>query len=1076
MRKIFLSIFVLVLALPSLSRADEPKAMEIGPSAPPVEGAGDSGANETSQNDYFTGAATHRIEIEVPEGRAGLTPKLVLEYNSHRRDAASLFGFGWDMNPGYIERSTQNNIDYNGRDFVFSAEGQRRPLVYSNRLAPNNCEEYNAKVETGDFIRYFYCGGPTGNHWIAYDKQGVRYTYGSVETARLQDNFVSPRIFRWYLEEIRDLNGNIIQFNYIRRLRIGAYGEVTLESIFYTKHENSSGAIDAAAQFQIRFDYVGGGTSPSLSLYRPVSFSMATGRHLEKIRVEDQNQIVRTYEFVYDDISNTLAPILKAINVTASKGSETIQLPQKTFNYSNLGTRSDPWGTQMQTTIALTGDDLSLYDETHGFFDMNGDGYLDRVVGRPGNHKFSVYYGSPNGPQNVATDWTDKWDQSPLDGAVVADDSYFGFHARIMDMNGDMLPDRVYIGKDIPMRDGSSVSGFIISINTGSEWKWAKIWADPFCSPSYPDRDFFCGYMDSSSLMLQDVTGDGLPDRIRWEDQVLHVYKNLGDRFSDQVEDWTDPIPLQYRGKIFSRDMNGDGLPDRVWADNFYGVGYGFYIYLNNGHGWDTAGYFMPDPNGDSAMGETADLIDINRDGLADRVVGNPSAKTIRVYWNRGWKFETANFLEARDPAWANLSGIINYNGFYPGFMDMDGDGYLDRIVPSGGGGLSMASFRPDKGSGLYLLREMSNGLGVNTKIEYTPASHFINALLSLPLHVITKQTVEEGSETKTTDIRYAGGYFYPDYFNPAGRAFNGFNFVEIRDPLGNIEHRWYYQAWDGGFIGKLLVVPEHMPTDLSSPLPAQEVSPDYHATNSTPWDEISLSGRIYRQNFYFEPRDGRGISKHHEISRNWQLTFPDDIQNPRRYVFLLEEVRSDYEGVGGRITKKNWDYDSLTGNKTLESDDGEVGVDTPHKMVFENFQTLSLPGFGTLTTSRAQTVTAKEGGSILRNRITKVFDPKGNLSSQTELLIDGAAQKNLTTSFTYDSYGNVLTRTNPLNRTTTYTYETVYNMYPQTETVTVSGKQFITRRSFDGTFGKIIYLDPPDRRIQNFFYDPIGR
>ena len=64
-----------------------------------------------------TGAAVVSIAIEVPPGRAGISPNLALSYNSS--SGYGWVGMGWTLEPGAIQRSTKNGVDYNGNDFIF---------------------------------------------------------------------------------------------------------------------------------------------------------------------------------------------------------------------------------------------------------------------------------------------------------------------------------------------------------------------------------------------------------------------------------------------------------------------------------------------------------------------------------------------------------------------------------------------------------------------------------------------------------------------------------------------------------------------------------------------------------------------------------------------------------------------------------------------------------------------------------------------------------------------------------------------------------------------------------------------
>jgi Salmonella virulence plasmid 65kDa B protein len=53
--------------------------------------------------DEATGALVHRVALEIPPGRNGLTPDLQLVYNSQQLDDG-IVGYGWSLSIPYIKR------------------------------------------------------------------------------------------------------------------------------------------------------------------------------------------------------------------------------------------------------------------------------------------------------------------------------------------------------------------------------------------------------------------------------------------------------------------------------------------------------------------------------------------------------------------------------------------------------------------------------------------------------------------------------------------------------------------------------------------------------------------------------------------------------------------------------------------------------------------------------------------------------------------------------------------------------------------------------------------------------------
>jgi Salmonella virulence plasmid 65kDa B protein len=107
--------------------------------------------------DDFTGAAHLKYPIQVPPARAGLAPKLVIDYNSYGKNG--WLGVGFDLPIGFIQRMGPRKSvpKYNDTDTYYLSLGERS----LHELVSIATNEYRQKIE-GPFNRIKYY--PTGNY------------------------------------------------------------------------------------------------------------------------------------------------------------------------------------------------------------------------------------------------------------------------------------------------------------------------------------------------------------------------------------------------------------------------------------------------------------------------------------------------------------------------------------------------------------------------------------------------------------------------------------------------------------------------------------------------------------------------------------------------------------------------------------------------------------------------------------------------------------------------------------------------------------------------------------------------
>jgi hypothetical protein len=246
--------------------------------------------------------------------------------------------------------------------------------------------------------------------------------------------------------------------------------------------------------------------------------------------------------------------------------------------------------------------------------DMNGDGLPDRVCSR--------VYGSIS---NGVTVFTNYWVQFN-NGSGFTGTNVFGFAAydqptpgsyggtlsslyvRLMDINGDGLPDRVMVpinpGNGQPYSCGS-LSSYLVEYNNGYGFEPPVAFGGVIgqFTNAY-NQSLVCvgsALQDAEDFAFADINGDGLPDRI-----IRYIYGASMTNWLVQINQGTNFAAPQLFGPYYSQnqyndtsysgiqstfvrliDINGDGLPDHVMPAYPSGTTNYLAVELSSGPFWE---------------------------------------------------------------------------------------------------------------------------------------------------------------------------------------------------------------------------------------------------------------------------------------------------------------------------------------------------------------------------------------------------------------------------------------------------------------------------------------------------------
>ncbi|KAF3356036.1 hypothetical protein VdG1_06774 [Verticillium dahliae VDG1] len=284
------------------------------------------------------------------------------------------------------------------------------------------------------------------------------------------------------------------------------------------------------------------------------------------------------------------------------------------------------------------------------------------------------------------------------------------------------------------------------------------------------------------SVKMIDLTGDGLPDVLIYEDEVLTWYPSLGEEgyadgasVSQPFSDRSSPICLfqDTEQTLYLADMSGDGLADIVrirnsdvsyWPNCGYG-NFGRIVQMDGAPSFDYQDAFH--------QGRIR-LADIDGSGTTDLIY--LSGQGLDLYMNQsGNQFSARKRLPPSFPI-DNISVVS--------VADLLGNGTAclawSTSLPANRQSIQYIDFT--KGRKPHLLNRFVNNLGAETVIRYAPSTKFYLddkqsgtpwiTRLPFPVHCVEQVEIID----HVSHSRFAKRYSYHHgYFDGLEREFRGF-------------------------------------------------------------------------------------------------------------------------------------------------------------------------------------------------------------------------------------------------------------------------------------------------------------
>ena len=558
-----------------------------------------------------------------------------------------------------------------------------------------------------------------------------------------------------------------------------------------------------------------------------------------------------------------------------------------------------------------------------------------------------------------------------------------------------------------------------------------------------------------------DINGDGLPDKILSDKKVR---LNYGYSFSDPIDWGLDRIQ---GGSSRSFDAGASGGTGGGIGGTYKNTS------INKASGSFMAGFGLVT----SESAEEFNLMDINGDGLPDKVWKNDGSVTValntgngfgeQMTWNGVTSLnESASTSESVNAAFTvsinipiisikistNPGGSTGHSISRPRYalQDVDGDGYLDIVESDKESELKVTRSAIGRTN---MLKSVVNSLGGTFTLDY----EHTDPTYGLPggKWVMSELTVDDGirddGPTMTTAFEYRNGRR-----DRHEREFLGFGEVITKNldtEQGNALYRQAVEEYD--------------------------VANYYVQGNLTNTSVQDAAGNKYTEtkNEY----DGYYLTANGD---DYTFTAQSNLCSDRASAFvpLRYTVNLQYEGTAdGMITSEAWNEYYLTGHhgelKSYKySDKGTLGEDGNGSFDYQTaIQYTSNSAKNILGLPVNVTVTGGDGTVYHNVSATYNTNYPNHLTQITQQLGNGTA----VTDYKYDAYGNITQKTLPENAEGQrmwykYRYEPEMNMYVERV------EDAFGYRSEAGNFDYRYGIALERRDLNNFYYetdiDNLGR
>ena len=643
------------------------------------EGPGSlEGVGENVEVNANMGVMAYQVPIPLPDGHAGMTPDLSLNYTSG--GGQSVVGMGWDLTVPSLERSTVRGLPRYASDDKMVANGSQE-LIRTNAAEP---AEYRARME-GAFIRYRWHARGTGaeGYWTAEYPDGKKAFFGADQIGMTVDGARISGVngtFRWLPTEMVDGSGHTIRYTWRRQGTTAL-----LDTVSYGFRVGGTPRFQVVLDHEMRQDRT--------SDCKP-GFCEVLSHRLSGIRILSGAVQLQRWVLTYEDLA-TAGGASRLVKVTRY-GMEGGKFPvELVFTYSRaLGGVCQQAACARPFLVSMGSLGLNLRARNATLIDINGDALPDVVdTTSTTRHRFFLArFRSPG----------DHTFMQPRNSGLQTGSGHLlsAGAVEILDVNGDGFSDLL-----------NTVTGLVLENGGAGDWSRRYQYFSGG-DGSVPDleSDLDPADGDLQSIRFVDYDNDKRIDIMKSRGagttNETSIYRNLETGFL--IDTSVQKLATGFEtDRVQLADMNGDGLMDVVELSG--GV---LNVKLALGYGqWEAQPEITGLPFTETELAEV-ELEDLNNDGLSDLVIVKPDE--VRYALGRvGTRFDDTVFLTSST---LGFSVPIRDNTVTVLYADMNASGSDDVVWIDQTGNVQYLELFPVQP---HLLSRIENGLGMVTDITY---------------------------------------------------------------------------------------------------------------------------------------------------------------------------------------------------------------------------------------------------------------------------------------------------------------------------------------------------------------------